>query len=194
MNRLALALALARGDAPPPQSAPDLQKGGGGAWVAIPGDEHGGEQKLLNDRFIRRWPSADKAKEAATRYTKLATQAMIAQDANEAAGLSAGPISGASWRYRELARYAEEFQALVEKGLTGDDDLFKSQAPRDPPRPTLAKGFNGFDGGDRRGVRQDAFANLAEPAVRSGSDTMLKGIGAGFDDRWNEGLGFGGQG
>ncbi len=139
MNRLALALALARGDVSPEQGeavlakaqpAPDLVKGGG-SWVDIPGDEHEGEQKLYNDRFIRRWPSAEKARQAATRYEKLVGQAAVARDAAEAAGTSASiPYNSAEWRYRELARCAADFAELLGKGLRGGD-LLKALIERD---------------------------------------------------------------
>lgn len=148
MNRLELGLAIARGDVSPDRGADlakslppthvrvasdDLRKGGG-SWVDIPGDEHGGEQKLHQDSWIRRWPSAEKAKQAATRYEKLAASAMLARDAAEAANTAGVPMpyNGAEWRYRDLARYASQCAELLTKSLVksgaglADADLVKA--------------------------------------------------------------------
>lgn len=157
MNRIAIALAIARGELTPERGADLLAKSApsespveaivkGGSWVDIPGDEHGGEQKLYQDRFIRRWPDAAKARAAATRYEKLAAQAAVARDAAEAAGTAGSgmsPYNGAEWRHRELARYAAEYAELLGKGLGTDDDLFKAMGRFDAQEvfaDVLAKG------------------------------------------------------
>lgn len=181
MNRIAIALAIARGELTPERGADLLAKSApsespveaivkGGSWVDIPGDEHGGEQKLYQDRFIRRWPDAAKARAAATRYEKLAAQAAVARDAAEAAGTAGSgmsPYNGAEWRHRELARYAAEYAELLGKGLGTDDDLFKAMgrfdaqevfadvlAKADGGGPKPPSGYTAIPGGAHGGYRK----------------------------------------
>lgn len=56
----------------------------------------------------------------------------------------------------------------------------------------LSKGL-AFPSDDRGTVRADAFKGIKPAQLRStAGDTLLKGLGAGFDARWNDGSGFGG--
>lgn len=62
-----------------------------------------------------------------------------------------------------------------------------------PPEPaSLTKGFSDRAEINRAGVAQNAFADVPAPRLRKGGDVELRGIGAGFDGRWNGGAGFGG--
>ena len=57
----------------------------------------------------------------------------------------------------------------------------------------LAKGFTDLAAPGRLGAPEDAFHRVrpAQQLVKGGGDAQLKGIGAGFDARWNGGVGFG---
>jgi hypothetical protein len=89
----------------------------------------------------------------------------------------------------DMARLLAAHNAQAKKSM---DDWRPINATPDQLGIDLSKGL-AVPSADRGSVRPDAFTGIRPAQLRrGGGDTMLKGVGAGFDPRWNNASGFGG--
>jgi hypothetical protein len=89
----------------------------------------------------------------------------------------------------DMKRLQAAYEARAKKSM---DDWRPLNATPDQLGIDLSKGL-AVPSADRGSVRPDAFDGIRPAQLRrGGGDTMLKGVGAGFDPRWNNASGFGG--
>lgn len=91
-----------------------------------------------------------------------------------------------------MARLQGAYTSLVTGAARKSIEEWHPEMSLYAPEGDLVKAFSDLSGTDHMGVAENAFEGLAAPNLRKGGgDTDLRGIGAGFDPRWNGGMGVG---